>query len=64
MDHVFGDDTSKTGYGVIVWVELAFVIDGFKPPKILVHLAKWQAFTRILPTGPQGSRIQSAGDRS
>jgi hypothetical protein len=48
LDHDLGDDARGTGYDVIVRIEQAVVIDGFKPPKILVHSANPAARERVL----------------
>ena len=38
-----GDDSSGTGYDVILWIEKEVVEDGFVPPKIFVHSANVSA---------------------
>lgn len=48
LDHDLGDDARGTGYDVIVWIEQAVVMDGFKTPKILVHSANPAARERML----------------
>jgi len=39
LDHDLGDDDRGTGYDVVLWVEKAVALRGFKPPKIRVHSA-------------------------
>ena len=39
LDHDLGDDARGTGYDVILWIEEAAALRGFKPPKITVHSA-------------------------
>ena len=43
LDHDLGDDAHGTGYDVILWIEEAVVMKGFKPPKISVHSANSSA---------------------
>ena len=43
LDHDLGDDLRGTGYGVILWIEKAVVLEGFCPPKITVHSANVSA---------------------
>ncbi len=43
LDHDLGDDERGTGYDVILWVEEAVVLRGFKPPRIHVHSANASA---------------------
>lgn len=37
LDHDLGDDERGTGYDVVLWIEEAVVLRGFRPPKISVH---------------------------
>lgn len=37
LDHDLGD--SATGYDVLLWIELAVVRFGYKPPRMLIHSA-------------------------
>ncbi len=37
LDHDLGNDDHGTGYDVVLWIEEAVIIRGFKPPKITVH---------------------------
>ena len=43
LDHDLGDDERGTGYDVVLWIEEAVIIKGFKPPKIKVHSANSSA---------------------
>ncbi|MFM0009178.1 cyclic-phosphate processing receiver domain-containing protein [Paraburkholderia sediminicola] len=43
LDHDLGDDTRGTGYDVILWIEEAVALRGFRPPKIIVHSANSSA---------------------
>ncbi len=43
LDHDLGDDARGTGYDVILWIEEAVALRGFKPPKIAVHSANASA---------------------
>lgn len=43
LDHDLGDDVRGTGYDVMLWIEEAVVLRGFKPPKIVVHSANSSA---------------------
>jgi hypothetical protein len=48
LDHDLGNDERGTGYDVILWVEEAVVLRGFKPPRIRVHSANSSARERML----------------
>ncbi len=48
LDHDLGDDVRGTGYDVILWIEEAVVLRGFKPPLIHVHSANAAARSRML----------------
>ena len=48
LDHDLGDDERGTGYDVVLWVEEAVVLRGFKPPKIYVHSANASAREKML----------------
>ena len=37
LDHDLGNDKRGTGYDVVLWIEEAVVLHGFKPPVITVH---------------------------
>lgn len=43
LDHDLGDDKKGTGYDVILWVEEAVAVRGFKPPRLSVHSANSSA---------------------
>lgn len=43
LDHDLGDDGRGTGYDVVLWIEEAVALRGFKPPLILVHSANSSA---------------------
>ena len=43
LDHDLGDDERGTGYDVVLWIERAVALDGFKPPLISVHSANTSA---------------------
>ncbi|WP_321949345.1 cyclic-phosphate processing receiver domain-containing protein [Paraburkholderia sp. J10-1] len=43
LDHDLGDDARGTGYDVVLWIEEAVALRGFRPPKILVHSANSSA---------------------
>ncbi len=43
LDHDLGDDKRGTGYDVILWMEEAVALRGFRPPKITVHSANSSA---------------------
>ena len=48
LDHDLGDDERGTGYDVVLWVEEAVVLRGFKPPRIYVHSANTSAREKML----------------
>lgn len=48
LDHDLGDDERGTGYDVILWLEEAVVVRGFKAPKIKVHSANTSAKEKML----------------
>lgn len=43
LDHDLGDDSRGTGYDVVVWVEEAVALRGFRPPRMSVHSANASA---------------------
>jgi hypothetical protein len=43
LDHDLGDDARGTGYDVVVWIEEAVALRGFRPPRISVHSANSSA---------------------
>lgn len=48
LDHDLGDDERGTGYDVVLWIEEAVVVEGFRPPRILVHSANASARLKML----------------
>lgn len=48
LDHDLGDDERGTGYDVVLWIEEAVVVRGFKPPKMYVHSANSSAREKML----------------
>ena len=47
LDHDLGDDARGTGYDVILWIEEAVALRGFKPPIIIVHSANSSAADKM-----------------
>ncbi len=47
LDHDLGDDERGTGYDVVVWLEEAVALRGFKPPEVRVHSANSSARQRM-----------------
>ena len=43
LDHDLGDDAHGTGYSVLLWIEEQVVINGMRPPVLLVHSANSSA---------------------
>lgn len=43
LDHDLGDDERGTGYHVLLWIEEAVAMRGFRPPLITVHSANSSA---------------------
>ena len=48
LDHDLGDDEHGTGYDVVLWIEEAVALRGFKPPKITVHSANSSAREKMV----------------
>lgn len=48
LDHDLGDDERGTGYDVVLWIEEAVALRGFKPPKLAVHSANSSAREKML----------------
>ena len=48
LDHDLGDDAHGTGYDVVLWIEEAVAVRGFKPPRIHVHSANSSAKEKML----------------
>jgi hypothetical protein len=47
LDHDLGNDERDTGYDVILWIEEAVALRGFRPPKIYVHSANASARAKM-----------------
>ncbi len=47
LDHDLGDDRRGTGYDVVLWLEEAVALRGFKPPRVKVHSANTSARVHI-----------------
>ena len=43
LDHDLGGDQHGTGYDVVLWVEEAVALRGFRPPRVSVHSASSSA---------------------
>ena len=48
LDHDLGDDERGTGYDVVLWIEVAVALRGFKPPRISVHSANSSARDKMI----------------
>lgn len=48
LDHDLGDDARGTGYHVLLWIEEAVALRGFRPPRMSVHSANASARTKML----------------
>lgn len=56
LDHDLGDymltkppgTPERTGYDVILWIEMAVFTENFVPPTIMVHTANWVAEKKML----------------
>lgn len=47
LDHDLGDDDRGTGYDVVLWIEEAVALRGFKPPRMVVHSANSSAALKM-----------------
>ena len=47
LDHDLGDDDRGTGNDVVLWIEEAVILRGFKPPKMRVHSANSSARAKM-----------------
>lgn len=47
LDHDLGDDDRGNGYDVILWIEEAVALRGFRPPKIYVHSSNASARAKM-----------------
>jgi len=48
LDHDLGNDERGTGYDIVLWIEEAVFLRGFRPPKIYVHSANASAREKML----------------
>lgn len=48
LDHDLGDDERGTGYDVVLWIEKAVALRGFKPPRVFVHSANSSARDKMI----------------
>lgn len=48
LDHDLGDDERGTGYDVVLWIEEAVALEGFKAPRISVHSVNSSAKLKML----------------
>ncbi|MCU6499575.1 hypothetical protein LPN04_17410 [Rugamonas sp. A1-17] len=48
LDHDLGDDERGTGYDVVLWIEEAVALRGFRSPKITVHSANSSAREKMV----------------
>jgi len=48
LDHDLGDDNHGTGYDVVLWIEEAVALRGFRPPRLQVHSANASAREKML----------------
>lgn len=48
LDHDLGDDERGTGYDVVLWIEEAVALRGFRPPRISVHSANSSARDKMI----------------
>lgn len=47
LDHDLGDDERGTGYDVVLWIEEAVALHGFRPPRMTVHSANVSAAMKM-----------------
>ena len=64
LDHDLGDDDRGTGYDVILWIEEAVAIRGFKPPRIVVHSANSSARIKMQAGIEAISRLAEANEET
>jgi hypothetical protein len=64
LDHDLGDDGRGTGYDVVLWIEEAVAIRGFKPPQIQVHSANSSARQKMLAGIAAIERLAGTSRRS
>lgn len=48
LDHDLGDDSTGTGYDVILWIEEAVATTDYIPPQILIHTANAAARSKMI----------------
>ncbi len=48
LDHDLGDDERGTGYDVLLWIEEAVALEGFRPPLMKVHSANSSARQKMI----------------
>jgi len=60
LDHDLGNDERGTGYGVLLWIEQATMLQGFNPPNMVVHSANTSAKQKMLAAIAKINRIQQA----
>ena len=64
LDHDLGDDSRGTGNDVVLWIEQAVALRGFKPPKMRVHSANSSAREKMEAGIASIERLARAGERS
>lgn len=47
LDHDLGNDAGGTGYDVILWIEQAVALCGFRAPRITIHSANSSAADKM-----------------
>lgn len=62
LDHDLGDDERGTGYDVVLWIEEAVVVAGFRPPRMTVHSANTSARQKMLAGIAAIERLARATD--
>ena len=60
LDHDLGDDDRWTGYDVLLWIEEAVALKGFKPPAIKLHTSNPPAKEKM---GRAIAKIESLAGR-
>jgi len=63
LDHDLGDDERGTGYDVILWIEEAVALRGFKPPRMMVHSANSSAGAKMLAGIDAIERLAASGEK-
>ena len=62
LDHDLGDDEHGTGYDVLLWLEEAVAVRGFKPPECNVHSANSSAREKMERAIASIRRFQERND--